>query len=440
MVPSAVVHGSRLRGIGRLLALGTALVAVAYFIWTPFDVPVRSSGALGSTVAVGVAGCALGVFLSYLLLSRPATGDDGKVVLLVAWIVGAFGLSIVIHGGILGPLEYTGNFLFRLMTVLAALATGHRLGLKGILSPRWAGFVGAAVVLAIAVMMGLAWARGVWVDMYLGQGVTVIGTPGGQGIQAYLLAFSVPLLLLIRNNVLRSALVLLALVAVALTYRRGPFLCAAVPVALLPFFDRRRQSGRRWYLDFLVVVAAGMVAIELVGAHTIFARWEALIEGNRWALSERDVIYATLLSHVFPLQEQIVFGRGIGSTGVILSLAVGRYIFAHNDWLELLVSVGLFGTIPFLLLNLTLLRGVVRGIRTDRYVGFVAAALYVQFFIAGWTEGVLYGAQHGAFLTFFLGWCIAWARRARIAHGKGSLPGFWTGTSRTNHSALGAVT
>lgn len=413
MVSADVGRVSRSRLHGRLATVGVAYIALTYFLWTPFDVAVRGIGSPGRVIAVAIAAYALSAFALYLVFTRPVSATDRSVTLLVLWLAVAFLLSIALRGGILGAREFTGNYVFRMLIVVSALAVGLRVGEAGALVPKVAKKVGLLIVVTLLSMMVLALVRGVYAEIYVGQGVRAVGTPGGAPVQAYLLAFSVPLLLLVRSAGWRNALVALTVVAVALTYRRGPLLCAIVPIAVMPFVDRHRSSGRRWYFDMSLLGVVAVSVVSVIGSDALFGRWEALARGDAWALSERDVIYPVLLSEVFPPSWSIVFGQGVGAPAEVLGAVLGREIFAHNDWLELLVSVGLFGTLPYLLIHYVAVREVSAGLRADRYVGVAAVGLYLQFLLAGWIEGTLYAAQHGAYLTFFLGTSIGWCRRVR---------------------------
>ncbi len=415
MVPTdLIVSRPRPVPLLRLWSLVVAYVAVVYFLWTPFDVPVRALGATGSTAAVGIAGLVLGIFLPFVILARPVGLDGRRIWVLSAWLVFAVLTSTVLHGGILGPREYTGNFLFRTLLVLASLAVGHRLACMGLITPRTAALVGTCIVLSVGFMMGLALLQGTAADQYRTQGLRPIGTPSGSAVQSYLLAYAAPLLFFMRAALPRTSLFLLSVGAVLLTYRRGPFAAVVVPLLLLPFVDRRASSGRRWYLDVLVFVAAAAAVGLVFDFEAVFVRWVALFQGKAWALSERDVLYPLLVSQIFPMDWESILGHGIGATVVFAGEWLGRDIFAHNDWLELAVSVGLLGVVPFFLLHVALLRGLLKGLQTNRYVGVVGVALYGQFFLSNWTEGVLYAAQHGALLMFFLGACLGWSRRRRV--------------------------
>lgn len=396
-------------------------VAVSYFLWTPFDVPVRSLGSVGNLVAVSITAGAMVAFLGFGALMRPVGRHGRRLSLTVLLLTSAWLVALVLNGGVLGPRDYTGNFLFRVATVLFALLSGHRLAASGRLKPSAGILVGTGIVLAVGAMMMLAAIQGVTVDAYRNQGVQPIGTASGDAVQVYLVAFAAPLLLLIRATSVRVGLYLMAVAVVAATFRRGPLICVLFPVAILPFLDKSRLSGRRWYIDFFSFSVAGITAGVAIGIDRIFARWIALFQGQGYALSERDVIYPALLSQVFPFDLQTVFGHGVGSTVQILGRMLGRDIFAHNDWLELLVSVGLYGIGAFLLLHFVLARAVWQAVHLNRRIGLVAVALYGQFFLANWIEGVLYGAQHGALLLFFLGATLGWCQLSDHSRAAGSL-------------------
>lgn len=384
-------------------SLSVATFAFVYFVWTPWDVPVRALGDAWTVLAVGVAAGALAAIAPYALVA-PSVGSEGRRInLVVTWLIVSLVVALATHGGLLGPRDYTGNFPFRFLVVIAALAAGHRLGATGFVTPRMAKLVGSSVVLMVGGMMAYALALGVVANNYATQGVNPVGTASGDAVQAYLLAYAAPLVFYFRTGWIRSSLYLLAVGAVALTFRRGPLVCVLAPIALLPFFDKRRSSGRRWQLDIALFAAAAFVAVSFIGFDRVFARWIALVQGEAWALSERDLIYPILGSQLMGLDFELMFGHGVGSTVQFLNAGLGRPIFAHNDWLEVATSFGLFGLAAFVLLHTVLVRGVYGALRVDRYTGLVALALYLQFAMSNWIEGLLYAAQHGALLMFFLG-------------------------------------
>lgn len=384
-------------------SFSVAGLALTYFMWTPWDVPVRGMGADWAVLAVGVAAVAMAGMAPFAVLA-PGVGSEGKQInLLLGWLLVSLAVALALHGGILGPADYTGNFPFRFLVVVTALGAGHRLGATGFVTARGGKVVGLVIVGVVSGMMAYALALGVVANNYTTQGVNPVGTASGDAVQAYLIAYSAPLLFFIRTGWIRSATYVLAVGAVALTFRRGPLICVLVPIAILPFLDRRSASRRTWQLDVLFFAIVSLVAVSILGPERVFARWIGLFEGESWALSERDLIYPILLSQLLSFDLDLVFGHGVGSTVQFLNAGLGRPIFAHNDWLEVATSLGLFGLLPFVLLHAVLARGVLAALRADRYTGLVAVALYLQFALSNWIEGLLYAAQHGALLMFFLG-------------------------------------
>jgi hypothetical protein len=395
----------------------TSTVVLLYLLWTPIDVLVRSSGPHGQVAAVGVAAGALVCFLAYYLLT-PALGDTGRV---LKWLVMlyfcAVGLSLIIRGGILGPTEYTGNFVFRTAVVFSALVVGYHVALRGYLNERGAVAACVAIVAFIVGSMIVGLLSGKSVIAYVGQGVTALGTATGEAIQPYIIAYSAPLLLLIRHNVLRPLLLFAAIAGAAATFRRGAFVCAVIPLAIMLLADRPSQSQRHWWYDASMAAAGTAVVLWVVGADLVFARWIGIVSGQTWALSERDLIYPILAPKAFALDWTLLFGHGIGSSVVYLDDMLGRRIFAHNDWLEVMLSVGLFGAVPLIALHIVLIVSVVNGLRIDRRIGVVALAFYLQLSVSHLIEGVVFAAQHGVVLMALFGATLGWTvGRRECAH------------------------
>lgn len=431
--PDMNATGVRGGSIGATFSLLMAKLAILYFLWTPFDVSVRSSGTTGAMLAVVIAGATLACFLGLLLLASPTSREGRRMKFLILCLLGAAMLSMFIHGGTLGPTEYTGNFPFRAGLVLASLGVGYHLAAKRYVKPQHGALVGGAIITCIVSMMVVAYLLGIETQVYRGQGVRVFGTISGESIQPYLLAFAAPLVFLIRRSWLRAAIFFVACAGVAASFRRGPFLCVLIPIFLMPLLDKRRESGRAWWIDIGLVGGLGTIAIAAVGFERVFARWIAFRTGQSWALSERDLIYPVLIERIAPFEWSFIVGHGIGSTVVFLGEALGRRIFGHNDWLELLISLGLLGLIPFVLLHILLFRGAMASLSVDRYIGIVALSLYSQLAISHWMEGIIFAAQHGALLMFFLGASIGWTSQYRRIDESRRISSLAVGSRRTYH-------
>lgn len=108
------------------------------------------------------------------------------------------------------------------------------------------------------------------------------------------------------------------------------------------FSDMTKRQ--RLMLIFTILIFVGsmiFVIIQLVASNPYFVkRFFDFLDGNS---SSRDVLYAILIDYFFNLENpiQIMFGSGANAT-----LEIGENL-AHNDWIEILINQGIFGTLIY---------------------------------------------------------------------------------------------
>lgn len=158
----------------------------------------------------------------------------------------------------------------------------------------------------------------------------------------------IPFLFLIkRKYYLRIGLCLFATLLVIESAKRG----AIITVLLVDIYffktilksqEIPKKLGPRLLLLALVIGASIYAYWQFQSNEYVIARFKQLEEGQT---SGRDYIYNLLLSHWLhdTTLVQLIFGSGYCAVPTVTG-----GLFAHNDWLELLIDFGLFGVFVYL--------------------------------------------------------------------------------------------
>lgn len=154
----------------------------------------------------------------------------------------------------------------------------------------------------------------------------------------------IPLLFLtnMKNNMKLYLMMTIALVVV-FGMKRGAIL---ITVILVIYFIRGLlvHQKKKNIAAIIVIVIAGVYYINKLYSENYFfqARVEETLEGNS---SGRDVIYANYYNYYVNRTSQAEFLLGKGSFATVE--VFGQY--AHNDWLEIAIDMGLIGVICYLI-------------------------------------------------------------------------------------------
>lgn len=169
----------------------------------------------------------------------------------------------------------------------------------------------------------------------------------------YLIACVVPWLIFFwKKKFLMGILLVIAFIAVCISLKRGAIICVALTILITVYFmlnESFSQHKIRGYF-FLAIFLCGfsfLIVYFYNDSIVLQNRIESTFEGNS---SHRDSIYSSLFIHWYNSDLlAMLFGRGCFGTLDVY----GQY--AHNDWLELLTDMGLFGlTIYFIITCLIL--------------------------------------------------------------------------------------
>ena len=160
------------------------------------------------------------------------------------------------------------------------------------------------------------------------------------------------LVFLSKKPTLQYVVLIYIMVFILMGMKRGAILVGIICV-LYFLYQSYRSSNRKMRKRIVALTVVALVgfayfAIDFMASSDYFQyRLETTMEGNS---SGRDFIYSTLYEHILSRDSigTIIFGEGINHTVVI----AGNY--AHNDWLELGINMGLLGIFIYILYFISL--------------------------------------------------------------------------------------
>jgi hypothetical protein len=168
----------------------------------------------------------------------------------------------------------------------------------------------------------------------------------GQNASAYLLLWCLPLLLMTKRTWLANLCIVVAVVAILLTVKRG----AAVALGFSLVAYGLSYASLHVNLRALTRLAAFLVVVASVGGYTLFRHWEEVT--TRFADrtgSGRVKMYTMLFDHWRESDAVNLFcGFGINSvqqyTGLVFhNDATSSGVYAHSDWVQFMHDFGLIG-------------------------------------------------------------------------------------------------
>lgn len=376
--------------------------------WAPVSRHIQRTDAGMQYLAVSVPACALILFVLYLIVHRFRGGQWGRrLELATLFMLGAFGVTYVVNGGVLGQPEMTRFYPARFLLFVCAAPAAYHVARLDLLSPEIIKKLSSFVTILLLVSMAVAW-EGSVEAVHAYRGVDRIPTLNGTQVPAYVFAFALPGLFLIRRQLPRYLLAGTACMAILVTYRRGPTLCALAAIGVFFVFSNAHLLKK--VAGLAVVASLITFACWRIGTEVLFLRWFKLYDGS--SMSCRDRIYPIMIDGIFENVNTFFIGHGVGATTVANGLEMGRPVFAHNDWLEMTYTAGLFGFVAFLSLHVCFLFAVFRVAKSKKNMAAFCSAIYAQFFCSNITEGVIYSSHHGVFMSILIGCTFALADEA----------------------------
>lgn len=220
-----------------------------------------------------------------------------------------------------------------------------------------------------------------------------------------------PLLVFLKKKpVWQYAALVYIMILILLGMKRGAILIGIVCVLYFVYQSYKiasRKNRRR--IVALMIIATACVAYfasDFIASSEYFqSRVDDTLDGNS---SGRDIIYSRLIEHLLARNSvgTIICGEGLNQTVVI----AGKY--AHNDWLELGINMGLLGVFVYFLCFVALGKHILQ-MRKSTKVEYNALVLC---FIIMFTSA-LFSMSYGSLsvgITIVLGYCLANVKHKNI--------------------------
>jgi O-antigen ligase len=139
---------------------------------------------------------------------------------------------------------------------------------------------------------------------------------------------------------------------ILLSGKRGAIVALAVVILIFAFFYLKQNKSRLLLLFFsiLFITVSGITIYNSLSTNEfVLSRYTSTMQGSS---SGRDIIYENLWNFFLNQKNftNVVFGNGHYFTMKITGNV------AHNDWLEILISMGLFGFVIYLSLFLSVVK------------------------------------------------------------------------------------
>ena len=162
----------------------------------------------------------------------------------------------------------------------------------------------------------------------------------------YILLSLIPGMLLFRKKAISYLGIAICVMFIIMSMKRGAMLIGAISLALIILHDLRESKGA-YKIGVVILVLAGLaILVNYVGSmlensEYFNLRLQTTLEGDT---SERDEIYSNYWN-IF-LNESNLFQMILGRGGLATIKLSG--VYAHNDWLEILIGQGILGIIIFI--------------------------------------------------------------------------------------------
>lgn len=200
----------------------------------------------------------------------------------------------------------------------------------------------------------LLFALAYFLIVFLGGNIQISTKDGTVNNVGYYYLSFIPFLLLIYKKIyLKIGLCALLNILIISSAKRGAIVCLGISdILFFTYLVRARLLPKGLIPKLVGLAIIGVASIYVYQTFTsnsfVLERFEQMNEGQ---LSGRDIIYANLINNWIynPSLIDQLFGGGFCKAPTVTG---GEY--AHNDWLQLLTDLGLFGVIIYagLILNM----------------------------------------------------------------------------------------
>lgn len=201
--------------------------------------------------------------------------------------------------------------------------------------------------------------------------------------------FLLPILFFIKKKWLKWLVLVVCLYYLLEGAKRGNILAASIPVVLIVWFELK-DSRRSAFKTVAVIIGIVALSIALYQWFTtndyLMYRLEKTLEGSS---SGRDQIYAHAWQTWITSDNIMHYLFGYGFDG-ILRQPLMNGMYAHNDWLEILVDYGLVGVVLYLSIFISFVK-LIRKTKNTQIKMAMLSAVFIWFFKTlysmGFTEG-----------------------------------------------------
>lgn len=212
-----------------------------------------------------------------------------------------------------------------------------------------------------------------------------------------------------KNRLIQNILFIVCLIFIIFSIKRGAIIVGIIAYTWF-LLNSSGKSGKSRFKTLLLVGLASVVIYNLftylIATNDYFLiRYEETLDGNT---SGRDSIYQSLI-HTYTHEStfiQQLFGRGAYGT-----LKVADNV-AHNDWLELLIDLGLFGFIVYFVYWISLIKTWISSkVNKEIYLAlglFVIIYLSKTFFSMSYSDMPIYS-------TIVFGYCLAHSQQKKLS-------------------------
>lgn len=157
----------------------------------------------------------------------------------------------------------------------------------------------------------------------------------------YLFVMLLPFCTIMRRPIIKYAFLLVNLICIFVSVKRGAILSGLVAAAYIVYLDLKNRERNNRFTYLFIILAFAILGLYLLRDYyyssSLFQRrLELTLEGNtsgRVGLIDEFSYYFFNETSIF----QVLFGSGADAT-----LRIGQN-YAHNDWWEILIDQGLFG-------------------------------------------------------------------------------------------------
>lgn len=324
----------------------TVTVVLGPFISVAYHLTQRADAARGSfSVAQAARGllCML-MFLS-MLLSKELNLLKHRLVRPLLFLAAYAVLTLLAS-----PYRYAHIvFAVKLTFIVLVFASTFRLAKERICTERWLMTCAWVIVLIMAMCIAIGLATGRTVAVYKSRFATA-GFASNPAVASYLILSSLPVFIrLIPNSISGMAATVVLFTSLFFTMRRTSLIAGAAATgssALIYLISCwHRILWRRILVLIGVFILLAGVGLSTTAGADLIERFRDL-NPSVGTGSGRYVLWRISLEHIMhrPIHVQLL-GEGMGSLNDVIQQERGRWIGAHNDWLNFASAFGLCGVI-----------------------------------------------------------------------------------------------